>query len=236
MDRHPMRPAHIHIMVRRRTLEFSPAEHCMALRIARKELTGSAAGHTRRLQGLHHATLPQGRPLARDRHRLRRQGRPRLRLQAPRRRPQGRVRARVQHRAGAQGLQGQDVRPGPASIAAERRTGVGEETEERGGILRSKDSQRYQAFHDGEQHIHIYTHVKYYHMFLNPTPNATYLSRYLVYIVPVPMATVAPQPPTLEMLVSTRNSDPLRIVMIKSSQTSYLSPATSLIGKGPSFQ
>ena len=64
-------------------------------------------GHTPGLQGLHHATIPQGGRVALIRHRVRCKGRPGSRLQAARGRRQGEARARLQRHSSAEGLQGQ---------------------------------------------------------------------------------------------------------------------------------
>ena len=60
MDRHPMRPAHIHIMVRGpRVADLETGEQ-----ERRQTNRCHGVGHAPRLQGLHNAAVPQGRHVA----------------------------------------------------------------------------------------------------------------------------------------------------------------------------
>lgn len=96
MDRHPMRPAHIHIMVRTTHIYWG-----------KTKLT--VPGNAPRLPRLHDAIIPERRPLAGDRYRLRRQGRSRRRLQAAGGRRESDAGPGVQRCPGTQGLQGQAI-------------------------------------------------------------------------------------------------------------------------------
>ncbi len=74
LDRHPMRPAHIHLMA-------SPSPRSPPS-LPSSNIPSKPTDHPPQLQSRHHPDLPLGRPLPLHRLRLRRQERPGRRLQA----------------------------------------------------------------------------------------------------------------------------------------------------------